>query len=437
VQNKEGSFTLLNQSDISADFFHEDMDAIFFDADQDGDQDLYVVSGGNEVTDDLSYYQDRLYLNDGSGVFSKSDLLPKISSSGGVVRANDFDRDGDLDLFVGGRLMPGKYPQTGRSYLMENTNGKFVDVTGKHDSTLMYPGMVTDALWSDFDVDGAEDLILVGEWMPITIFRNVGGHMQRMDADSSLLNSTGWWFSVAEAGVNDDGRPDYLLGNLGENYKYKASSGSPFRLYSKDFDDNGALDIVLSYYEDSTLFPVRGKQCSSQQIPDLKKKFHDYHSFGLATLEDIYNEEDLATSNVLEARVFSSGSLLNTKTGFSFIPLPRLAQISATFGIVYDDFDEDGIGDVVLAGNLYQSEIETPRADAGNGLFLKGDSHGGFDPVRGYRSGLWLQGDVKKLKPIRLGLPEDGFKGLLAASNNDFLQLISVSAKTESTKLIY
>ncbi|MCF6351820.1 MAG: FG-GAP-like repeat-containing protein [Cyclobacteriaceae bacterium] len=425
VQTKDESFIKTTQKGIALDKLHEDMDALFFDADGDNDLDLYVVSGGNELPAGDNYYQDRIYLNNGKGYFTKlTKALPKITASGGVVRTHDFDGDGDLDLFVGGRLLPGQYPKPGRSYILENVNGIFKDVTATHAAELEYPGMVTDALWSDYDGDGTKDLILVGEWMPITIFKNKKGTLTKLKGNSTLSNSDGWWFSIAEGDVNKDGRMDYIVGNLGENYKYKAKPGAPFRLFSNDFDNDGSLDIVLSYYENDTLYPLRGKQCSSEQIPGLKKKFKDYNSFGLATLEDIYEPESLKKAALLEAKTFASSILLNTTSGFELVQLPKMAQISAVFGIVYNDFDNDGMDDIILAGNLYNSEVETPRNDAGQGLFLKGDGKGGFTPIRGYKSGLYILGDVKKLKPIRLGAETTAKKGIIAGINNDFIRLI-------------
>lgn len=431
TQHKGESFSKTKQDDIFSDKGHEDVDALFFDADGDGDLDLYVVSGGNELPIDDTYYQDRLYFNNGKGYFTRSSIaLPPMKASGGVVRANDFDQDGDLDLFIGGRLLPRQYPKSGRSYLLENVNtgrqnrqGKFKDVTAIHTNELEYPGMVTDALWSDYNGDGTKDLILIGEWMPITVFTNNDGKLSKYEGDSILSNSNGWWFSIAEGDVNKDGRMDYIVGNLGENYKYKVKQGAPFRLFSNDFDNNGSLDIVLSYYENDTLYPLRGKECSSEQIPGLKKKFKDYNSFGLATLEDVYDARSLEKSDLLESKTFASSILINKGEGFELVNLPEIAQISAVFGIVYDDFDNDKLDDIVLAGNLYNSEVETPRNDAGQGLFLKGDGKGGFQPVRGYISGLFIPGDVKKLKSIRLGSSIG--KGVIVGINNSYVKLIT------------
>lgn len=426
IQHSKGSFTPTYQKDIFSDRGQEDTDAQFFDADGDGDLDLYVVSGGNELPAGNDYYQDRLYFNNGRGYFTRSqDALPSLKASGGVVRAHDFDGDGDLDLFVGGRLLPGQYPKSDRSYLLENVNGKYKDVTAAHSEALEYPGMVSDALWSDYDGDSAKDLILVGEWMPVTIFRNNAGQLEYKE-DSTLFNSNGWWFSITEGDVNKDGRMDYIIGNLGENYQHKTTPESPFNLFSNDFDNNGSMDIVLGYYENDTLFPVRNRENSLKQIPDIQNRFKDYHSFGSATLEEIYGSDYLEESLKLEAKTFSNGILINTEAGFEILKLPQIAQISAVFGIIYDDFDKDGFKDIIIAGNLYNSEMETPRLDAGKGLFLKGDGKGGFQAWRVYDSGLFIPGDVKKLKAIQLGKGPSARKGVIAGINNNYVRLITV-----------
>lgn len=418
LQNSNQSFTKTNQNSISRDKWQEDLGALFFDADKDGDLDLYVVSGGNEKPEGDNYYQDRLYLNNGKGLFSRSvNALPKISSSGSIVRAYDYDNDGDIDLFVGGRLKPGQYLKSDQSYLLENNKGKFTNVTETKAPDLLNMGMVTDAIWSDYDNNRLKDLILVGEWMPITILKNTQGLLQKLESDNTLNNSSGWWFSIAEGDVNNDGKIDYIIGNLGQNYKYKAKPEHPFRLYSKDFDNNGSLDIVLSYYENDTLYPLRGRSCSSQQIPSIKNKFKDYEAYGSASLIDVYSKKSLDRSDLYEAKTFASGLLINTSNGFEFSHLPKLAQISPIFGIVYDDFDKDGIKDLVIAGNLYNSEIETPRSDAGKGLFLKGKGKGIFIPLRGYDSGLFIDGDVKKLKSIQLGKHKNN-KSIISSENN-------------------
>ena len=250
------------------------------------------------------------------------------------------------------------------------------------------------------------------------------GKLTKFGGDSILNNSNGWWFSIAEGDVNRDGRMDYILGNLGENYQYKAMPGAPFKLFSKDFDNNGSLDIVLGYYENDTLYPVHNRESALKQIPGLRNKFKDYNSFGSATLEEIFNVDNLEESDLFEAKTFSNSILINTGEGFKLVKLPQFAQISAVFGIIYDDFDKDGLDDLIIAGNLYNSEMETPRNDAGKGLFLKGDGKGEFQVIRGYDSGLFIPGDVKKLKALRLGEGTSARKGIIAGINNNSLRLI-------------
>jgi len=426
IQHPDGFFEKTLQPDLLPDRVHEDTDARFFDADRDGDMDMYVVSGGNELPAGDEFYQDRLYMNNGDGRFRKSaDALPPITASGGVIRACDFDRDGDPDLFIGGRLLPGEYPRPGRSYLLENENGSFRDVTADHTAELEYPGMVCDALWSDYDGDGLKDLIVVGEWMPVMIFRNKAGKLTRTFGDSLLSNSDGWWFSIVEGDVNRDGKMDYLIGNLGENHLFQAKPGSPFKLFSKDFDNNGSLDIVFGYYENDTLWPVHNRESSLKQVPGLNTRFYDYHSYGSATLEELYYAGNLENAELYEAKTFSSSLLINTGAGFELEKFPQIAQISPIFGIIYDDFDNDGWDDLIIAGNLYNTEMETPRNDAGQGLFLKGDGTGNFEVIRGYDSGLYIPGDVKKLSAIRLGKGSAERKGIIAVLNNNHVKLIT------------
>lgn len=426
LQQENGPFLKMQQEEIASDSEHEDTDALFFDADGDGDLDLYVVSGGNELPAGDSYYQDRLYTNDGRGHFVKSAAaLPDMEASGGVVRTGDFDMDGDPDLFVGGRLLPGQYPRPGRSYLLENTGGRFRDVTESRAPDLESPGMVSDALWSDFNGDGRIDLIVVGEWMPVMFFRNDGGVLSKWEGDSANRHTQGWWFSIAEGDVNGDGRMDYILGNMGENHGYKANDKDPLRLYSHDFDNNGTLDIVMGYYENDTLYPVHNREGTLRQIPSLSSRFEDYHSFGSSNLQEIYQADRLEASEKYLAYTFSSSLMINGEEGFEILRLPELAQVSAVFGVIYDDFDDDGIPDIILAGNLYNTEMEMPRNDAGKGLFLKGDGQGKFKALRVYESGLFIPGDVKKLKALQFGKGPDARKGMVAGVNDGRIILIS------------
>ncbi len=412
---------------ISNDSQSEDLGALIFDADNDGDNDIYMVSGGNEFAYDSKELQDRLYVNDGKGNFTKSEMaLPEMITSGSRVYSNDFDNDGDLDLFVGGRLVPGNYPLPANSYILRNVSSKgvpkFENVTKDIAPELEKLGMVTSAIWTDFDKDGATDLIVVGEWMPITVFRNTNGTFRNVSSKMNLDNSTGWWFSINEGDFDKDGDMDYVVGNLGLNYKYQANNDETFDIYFNDFDQNQKNDIVLSYYNDGEKFPVRGRSCSSQQIPAIKKKFENYDAFSKATLEDVYTEKDLSKSLHYQAKIFASVFLENIDGNFVLHNLPNLAQISSINQILVKDFDGDSNLDLVTAGNLYGSEVETPRNDASNGLFLKGDGKGNFAPIKGKNSGLYIPGDVKDLGLIKIGSQNY----IIAAKNSDYLQFVKV-----------
>lgn len=417
VQKAAGFFEPSPSSPWWAHRMSEDLGACFFDADQDGDLDLYVVSGGNEAEPDATQYQDRLYLNDGKGEFSAAnDRLPVLTSSGSRVRPFDFDGDGDLDLFVGGRQVPGRYPEPAQSYLLRNDGGRFVDVSPAYFAKL---GMVTDATWTDFDADGRSDLVVVGEWMPITFLHNTGSSLENVSEQFGTKDKTGWWFSVESADMDGDGDEDLIFGNLGRNYKYKATTKEPFDVHYSDFDDNGSMDIVLGYYNFGEHFPLRGRSCSSQQVPEIKEKFPTYNLFSSATIDEVYGVKALKQSLHYEARGFASEYAENLGGGrFDFRPLPNEAQIAPINDILTGDFDQDGHSDLVIAGNLYVAEIETPRADAGVGLFLRGDGKGGFTPVPARESGLFLPYDVKALELI------DSPKGqmILSGNNNDFLR---------------
>ncbi|MBU2949335.1 VCBS repeat-containing protein [Tamlana agarivorans] len=403
----------------------EDLGALIFDADNDGDNDIYMVSGGNEFKHDDPILQDRLYVNNGHGTFSKStSALPKMITSGSRVYSNDYDNDGDLDLFICGRLVPGNYPMPANSYILENISTssapKFNDVTKKIAPELENLGLVTSAIWTDYNSDGAIDLIIAGEWMPITVFKNTNGQFKNVTKDVNLDNSTGWWFSINEGDFDKDGDIDYVLGNLGTNYKYQATADETFDIYVNDFDKNKRNDIVLSYYNDGTKFPVRGRSCSSQQIPAIKKKFKNYDTFSKATLVDVYTEKELENALHYQAKTFSSVFLENKDGAFVMHNLPNLAQISSINQIIVKDFDGDTNLDIVTAGNLYDSEVETPRNDAGNGLFLKGDGKGNFSPIATRNSGLYVPGDVKELATITIGKTPY----IIAAKNDDYLQFI-------------
>ncbi len=425
LQEENGGFIRGPRDAFAAHIGHEDVGAAFLDTDNDGDQDLYVASGGNEFPPGNKYLEDRLYLNDGQGRFSFAQGHVLASNgSNSVVAPFDYDGDGDTDLFVGGRVLPQQYPLPAKSYLLKNEGGAFRDVSSTDARGFNKLGLVTAATWADMDMDGRKDLVVTGEWMPLTIFRNTGERLEKMDTPT-LETATGWWFSLAARDFDRDGDMDFIAGNLGLNYKYKASPEAPFWVHADDFDGTGSLDIVLSYTKQGTEWPLRGRECSSVQMPFIEQKFQTFHEFGLANLVDIYGQDELDNSASYKSTRFSHALVENLGQGsFRFHDLPILSQISTLNGIVIGDFNKDGLDDLVVAGNLHTSEVETVRADASYGLLLVGSGGMQFEPVPANESGLLIDGDVKALQEIRL---TDGSLGILAAVNDDRLRLIKVA----------
>ncbi|MCG8320370.1 MAG: VCBS repeat-containing protein [Cytophagales bacterium] len=423
LQFPDQKFSKMTHAPWEADQMSEDVDALFFDSDGDGDLDLYVVSGGNEFEPGNVSYQDRLYINS-NGKFEKSDgILPSMPFSGSKVVPGDYDNDGDTDLFLGGRLTPYAYPLPGKSYLLENNNGKFSDITSEAIPELLAIGMVTDAVWTDFDNNGTLDLIVVGEWMPVTCFKNTGKSFKNITRETGLEGTTGWWFHITKGDFDKDGDDDYVVGNLGKNAKYKASESEPFQVHYDDFDDNGSNDIVLSYYNFGGIYPVRGKSCSSQQIPSLRKKFKTYDLFASSDLNAIYGADNLDRALHYVVKTFASVFIENLGKGqFKLSPLPNEAQLSSINDVVIDDFNQDGNLDVLLAGNLYAAEVETPRHDASVGLLMTGDGKNNFKVVPPDASGFYAPCDTKNVAVIHIGKD----KMILLGANDDYLQLFKV-----------
>jgi hypothetical protein len=430
IQTNNG-FETSNSQPWTEDIDCEDMGALFFDADKDGDVDLYVVSGSNEYEEGSPFLQDRLYLNDGAGNFTKTrNVLPPLSFSGSCVVAGDFDGDGDLDLFIGGRQKPGKYPLPVSSHLLRNDSDanhvRFTDVTSSWAPQLINIGMVTDATFTDIDGDRKPDLVIVGEWMPVKILRNNGKNFEDITERSGLSQETGWWNCITASDIDKDGDMDLIAGNMGLNSKFKASYKYPFEIYAMDFDNNGTLDIVTGYYNNNILYPVYGLRRSSDQLPFIKQKFKSNDAFARATLEDVYGAENLKKALNYNVRNFASCYLENNGSGtFKIKPLDNHAQISTVKGIIAGDIDNDGNPDLVIAGNNYETEIETTRNDASIGLFLKGDGAGNFVPVPAFESGLLADGDVRMIKMIRIGKPKS--MGIIVAKNNGPLQVIKIN----------
>jgi len=420
IQNNQQILTQVSLPIFKTDSKFEDVGSLLFDADGDGDLDLYVCSGGGgDVEGKSGLLQDRLYLNKGNGDFVKtSNRIPAISSSTAAVLANDWDGDGDLDLFVGGRTEPGKYPQVPRSYLLQNNNGVFKDVTKEIAPEIASVGMVTDVTWTDVNNDGKSDLIVVGEWMPIRVFTNTGTGFESSPNVIGESNAVGWWYSVEKGDFDNDGDEDLVVGNLGKNNKFHPKLDKPLHIFSNDFDDNGTLDIVLSKEYKGALAPVRGKECSTDQMPFIKDKFPLFSEFASSSLDEIYGADKLEEALHYEATSFASMYLENMGNG-SFVSsqLPSEAQIGPINDMVVYDFNKDGNLDIVIGGNMLNTEVETPAYDGSKGLFMKGNGNGTFNiSIRIEDSGIYIPRDVKKLAFI--GLLKDKNPAFVVANNN-------------------
>ena len=383
----------------------DDVAAVFFDANGDGSPDLFIVSGGVRRDQGDPALNNRLYFNDGHGKFTLAPpgILPSDGEACGVAAAADFDGDGKIDLFVGGRLVPGHWPATPRSFLYRNIGGRFVDVTDEIAPGLRNIGMVTAALWADIDNDGRLDLILATEWGPVVYFHNNGDSFENWTVKAGLAGRTGWWSSLAAADINGDGKLEIIAGNVGLNTKYHASAAEPTVLFAGDLDGSGSDQLIEAQYEDGKLYPVRGRSKLAYVYPWIRRKFPTYESYANATIEDIFPAEFLAKAQRYEATELGSGVFARNADGtFEFSRLPGLAQISPINAIVVRDLDGDGIPDVYCVGNNFGPEPSTGRFDGGVSLLLKGDGHGGLTPVPAWQSGLLAPGDTREAVALTL-----------------------------------
>lgn len=401
----------------------EDWGALFFDADGDGRPDLYVASGGYHLPAGSPRLQDRLYINQGGGVFVTAPAaLPDIPTSTATVEAGDFTGDGRLDLFVGGRLTPGDYPAPARSYVLRNDGGRFTDITREVAPELVEPGgMITDAVWLDFTGDGRQDLVTAGVWMPVQFYANDGGRLRNVTSSSGLPPMRGWWYSLEKGDFDNDGAVDLVAGNLGLNYSYTTSEESRFGVYAADLTGNRTTDLIFTQEIDGTEYPFYGLAVLGRGIGTLNARFPTFESFAVASTREAFGS--LREALHYQADTFASVWLRNDgEGGFTAVELPPLAQISPIRAIVAHDVDDDGNLDLVVAGNTYETEPNTPRADAGKGLWLRGDGRGGFTPVSPSRSGLLAPSDVRDLALIRTpaGL------ALLVANHGDSLQSFTI-----------
>ena len=418
LQSSPGRF---DERSLPGDSSYEDTGALFFDADGDGRLDLYVVSGGSFPPLLGVSYQDRLYLNDGrGGLVHRPDALPEENSSGSSVVAADYDGDGDLDLFVGGRIVPGEYPLPARSLLLRNDSRpgepKFTDVTEQAAPGLADVGLVTSALWTDFDSDGRVDLLLAGEWMPLTFYRNDGGTFTDVTPTTGLDRSHGWWNSLAAGDFDGDGDIDYFAGNLGLNSRFRASAEEPVRVHARDFDGNGSIDPVLSYYLQGESHPVAPRDLMIDQIRSMENRFPDYAGYAAAAMRHAFSEEELQPAYRAEAYLLESVMVENLgDCRFALRPLPTRAQFAPVFGMVVADQNDDGALDLVMVGNSYAPETLFGWYTASIGLLLLGDGRGGFAEVDHATSGFFVDGDAKAAAELRI----DDRRSLLLVTQND------------------
>jgi len=429
LQKSDGTFSqkaLLSNSDLISKKCY-DMGILLFDADGDNDLDMIILSGGFENEPGSPAYNDNFYINDGHGNFKEDPAaLPPNFTSKACVRAADIDKDGDLDLFISGRVDPWNYPKPVSSFIYRNDseNGmvKFTDVTKEVAADLVKSGMVCDAVFSDFNNDGWPDLILAGEFMPVTFLQNENGKFRNVTGDTGIGNFTGWWNSICAGDFDNDGDMDYIAGNLGLNSYYKASLNYPVSVYHSDFDNNGSYDAFPALYlpvsqKDTTRtnFPAYGRDDAVKQMISLRSRFQNYKSYAQATIDKLFTPEQLKAANVLKANEMRSCLLRNEGNNkFTLVPLPAVAQLSAINGMVTGDFDGDGNLDIVFNTNDFSADVLSGRYDALNGLFLKGDGHGEFTPETIGESGVYIPGNGKALISLR------GAKGgfLIASSEN-------------------
>jgi hypothetical protein len=444
LQQQDGKFLqkdFLQKKGLAYSF--NDEGVLIFDANGDGRDDVYMVSGGYKEKAGSSSYQDRLYINNGKGGFAVDSLaLPVNHNSKLCVRAMDFNNDGKTDLFVSGRVEPWKYPKAVSSFIFRNDaqNGvpKFTDVTNELAPDLKNIGLVSDALFTDFDTDGKIDLIVIGEWMPVTFLKNVNGKFKKLTNASGVADQSGWWNSIAAGDFRHTGRMDYIIGNTGLNTFYKASEQYPAYITAKDFDNTGSYIAIPSVFlpdrnGERKEFPAMGRDDVTQQLPGIKRRFDTYKPFALATIDEILTPEQRKDAQRLKVNRPQSCYLRNDGGGkFALIPLPMEAQISTINGMVVDDFDGDGNLDVLINANDYGTEASTGRYDAMNGLMLKGDGKGGFIPQSILQSGIYIPANGKALVKL---VSASGNYLVAASQHNDKLKLFQLKQKVDIIKV--
>lgn len=426
IQSKDGGLKPSVQPQIAQDSMCEDVASAFFDADGDGDVDLFVGSGGYEYDVDDPLLVSRLYLNDGRGNFTKAKgLLPDLRISMGCVKSADIDNDGDVDVFIGGRVVPGRYPEAPQSAILLNDGkGKFTDATQEMAPVLKNIGMVTDALWIDLNKDGYNDLIVIGEWMPVNVFINDHGKLNDESSKYIHFASSGFWNRITADDIDNDGDTDLLLGNAGTNLQFRASEKEPVTMYFKDFDGNGSVDPIFCYYIQGVSYPAASRDDIVEQLPALRKKFLEYANYAKATVKDVFTEEQLKDAKMYKAEMLETVLLMNNGAeGFALKRLPIEAQIAPVHIMQTIDVNGDGKKDVIMAGNNAWTRVRFGRHRSNHGVVLTGDGKGNFNYVPQYQSGLNIRGDVRCAEAIT----EHGKNRILFGVNDAAMQVYDVS----------
>ena len=414
---QNGKFTRTAQPSIEADSSMEDIDATWIDVNNDGNADLVVASGGNEFFGPDPHLQPRVYLNNGKAGFVKLDhAFDNIFLNASCVVPYDFNDDGAVDLFIGGRTVSNEYGTIPRSYLLQNDGkGHFTDVTEKYAKELLRPGMITQAIWFDIDKDGKKDLIVCTEWDGIFAFMNNHGHFTK----KVLTDKKGWWNFVLPVDIDNDGDIDLIAGNLGLNSRLKASDKEPVKMYYNDFDANGRKEQILTYFLNGREIPFANKDELQKQIPMLKKKFLYAEEFAKADMEKIFTKEKLEKSQLLTANYFSNAILINDgKLNFSVQALPWNAQLSSYRDAAVIDANHDNLPDILLMGNYYNSNIQMGRYDADFGTVLLNKGKGQFSAEN--INGLQIKGEVRHIKKIIINKKE----AFILGRNNDAAMII-------------
>jgi hypothetical protein len=423
IQQKSGLFKEPPTSDFEKNVFGEDVDATFFDMDSDHDLDLYVVTGGSEFESQDTNLRDKLFRNDGKGNFS-SVSLPDFFSSGSCVRPNDIDNDGDLDLFVGGRIVPGKYPTIPESYILQNDGkGRFTIRTDDIAPGLKKIGMVADATWLDVNKDGIKDLMVVGEWMGVHIFINDERKLLDKTTDFIQQKTEGWWNKILIDDFDKDGDDDFIVGNFGMNSQIKPSVSKPATLYYGDYDGNQSIDPFLCYYIGGQSYPFATRDELIDQVPGLKKRFPNYKSYATATIDSILSKEKLADAQILSAVRFETTYFRNDNGKFVIVSLPVQFQFAPIFAMACMDINGDGFNDILTGGNLDACRARTGMIKGNQGFVFLNDTKGNFSFVPTKASGINITADVRQIVIDR--------DRVFIATNNGPIKIFKVSASRD------